>query len=39
MLEYAEKFEELIDDALNNLSTEMFSRLLELIQDSVETHK
>lgn len=39
MLEYAEKIEELLDEACDNLSPEMFYRLLELIEDSINNYK
>lgn len=39
MLEYAEKIDELLDDACNKLSSEMFNKLLEYIENIVENHR
>lgn len=39
MLEYAEKIDELLDDACNKLSCEMFNKLLEYVEDIIENHR
>ena len=39
MLEYAEKIDELLDDACNKLSVEMFNKLLEYVEDIIENHR
>ena len=39
MLEYAEKIDELLDDACNKLSGEMFNKLLEYVEDIIENHR
>ena len=39
MLEYAEKIDELLDDACNKLSGEMFNKLLEYVENIVENHR
>lgn len=39
MLDYAEKIDELLDDACNKLSTDAFNKLLEYVEDSIENHR
>lgn len=39
MLTYALKFEELLNEAYDNLNLEMFCRLLDIIENMVEDYK